>query len=228
MDDGTNWKEEERRWLEVFQQAALNDFPNPQRIGCPGSDFLRRLAYDRKSIPLNDPALTHVTRCSPCFREFADLRGQASKRITRRSLILIATGAIAATAVGIWQFPKFRQNAVSNGTYVAASLDLKDRSVVRGNSDSSRSPKVNSLSLPRRRVSLTITLPFASPSGDYEVRILREVDKPLLTASGQAHIADGATLLNVHLDLGSLANGQYLLGIHRVPLDWTYHPVAIE
>jgi hypothetical protein len=228
MDDGKNSNEEESRLLELFQHAALNNFPNPERIDCPGPEFLKKLAYDRKSIPLNDPSLTHVARCSPCFREFAEFRDRATNRTKSRRLILIAAGGTVAAGLGIWRLPMFRQNGTPSETYVAASLDLKDRSVVRGNSDTSQSPTVDSLILPRRRVSLTITLPFASPPGDYEVRILREVGKPLLTAGGQAHLERGATFLNVHLDLAGLSGGQYLLGIHRVPFDWTYHPVVIE
>ena len=37
--------------LEVFEQSSLQDYPNPDRIGCPGQPFLRKLAFDRKSIP---------------------------------------------------------------------------------------------------------------------------------------------------------------------------------
>ena len=77
-------------------------------------------------------------------------------------------------------------------------------------------------------MSLTITLTFASEPGRYEVQILREIRKPLRTGSGDAHIQNGLTLLPVEFDLGDLVPGQYLIGIRRVPWDWTFDPIVIE
>ena len=50
MDDGRLTREQDRRMLELLEQAALHDYPNPEREGCPGADFLKRLAIDRASI----------------------------------------------------------------------------------------------------------------------------------------------------------------------------------
>ncbi|HWF45991.1 MAG TPA: hypothetical protein VG168_03210, partial [Bryobacteraceae bacterium] len=51
---------EERELLDLLSESALNDYPNPERIGCPGEVFLRQLATDRKSVPIRDPRLDHV------------------------------------------------------------------------------------------------------------------------------------------------------------------------
>jgi hypothetical protein len=55
--------------LELLEQTALHDYPNPKRVGGPGPEFLFCLAYDRGSIDISDVRLTHVAPCSPCFRE---------------------------------------------------------------------------------------------------------------------------------------------------------------
>jgi hypothetical protein len=74
MDDGSLTDEQGQLMLELLEQAALHDYPNPQRSGCPGSEFLFRLACDRGSIDISDARLTHVARCSPCFTEFRSCR----------------------------------------------------------------------------------------------------------------------------------------------------------
>src|SRR5215469_3518698 len=128
-------REEEARILAMFEQAALNDYPNPDRLGCPGSAFLERLARNRRSIPITHPDLTHVARCSPCFREFSEYRREAvwHSRQMRRAILAatIVAGCgsaafFAAGPVSSWF------GSSGSGQYVAASLNLKDRAIVRG------------------------------------------------------------------------------------------------
>ena len=47
-------------------------FPNPERKGCPDEDVLQALAEDR--IAPNDPALLHVGSCSECYTEYLHLQ----------------------------------------------------------------------------------------------------------------------------------------------------------
>src|SRR4051794_28047045 len=97
MDDSRLTPEQHRRMLELLEQAALHDYPNPERKGCPGSEFLQRLAADRASINLDDSRLTHIARCSPCYREFLSYRKSAQTRsVTRRGLLVVAGGLAAA------------------------------------------------------------------------------------------------------------------------------------
>src|SRR5437764_8961132 len=100
MDDGRLTREQHRRMLELLEQAALHDYPNPERKGCPGQDFLQRLAGDRASINLDDPRLTHVARCSRCYREFVSYTKSARKSsISRRALL--AVGGLAAAGIAV-------------------------------------------------------------------------------------------------------------------------------
>lgn len=49
---------------EVFGSAN----PNPGRVGCPSREELMDLA--RRRLPLGAPGYEHLTKCSPCYREF--------------------------------------------------------------------------------------------------------------------------------------------------------------
>src|SRR3954447_10903122 len=100
MDDGRLTREQHRRMLGLLEQAALQDYPNPERKGCPGQDFLQRLANERASISLDDPRLTHVARCSPCYREFVSYRRSARKSSISRRAVL-AAGGLAAAGIAV-------------------------------------------------------------------------------------------------------------------------------
>jgi hypothetical protein len=237
MDEERLSPDPERQLLDLFEQAALHDYPNPDRVGCPGSNFLRKLASDRKSVSVRDPRLNHITHCSPCFKEFVDLRAGVAKR-RHRTGTWIAAAAVAATSLGIAGYIGRGRllsvlepsSASSRGDYVAAQLDLKDWSIVRGVGEPPPAgARSASLRLPHRKLALAITLPFATDAGEYQLQVLGERGDSLASASGIANIQpDGATLLNVKLDLSNVPAGMYRIGIRRVPWDWTVHPVVIE
>ncbi len=82
--------------------------------------------------------------------------------------------------------------------------------------------------VPRGLLDLTILLPFGSEAGKYDVQIQKEIDKPLVVASGSATIVDGVTTLRVRLNTSTLPSRRYLLGARRQPLDWVFAPVTLE
>lgn len=49
---------------EVFGTANAN----PGRVGCPSVEELKDLAQRR--LPIGAPGYEHLTKCSPCYREF--------------------------------------------------------------------------------------------------------------------------------------------------------------
>jgi hypothetical protein len=237
MDDEQLSPDQERELLDLFEQAALHDFPNPDRVGCPGSEFLRKLASNRKSISVRDPRLTHVARCSPCFQEFAAFRNALVKRRRRRRLLGTAASALVVVAVVAGFLSKTRlfpfigsSRIVASNRYIAARLDLQSLNATRGVGEPAPpSSKAPLLELAARKLDLTITLPFASDAGEYQVQIQRENGTPLASASGSARIqADGATLLNVKLDLSGVLPGTYQLGVRRTSWDWAVHPILIR
>jgi hypothetical protein len=52
----------EKELLDAFDRVVHEDFPNPQRIACPGREVLLKLAQQPADIQL-----AHVRQCPPCF-----------------------------------------------------------------------------------------------------------------------------------------------------------------
>lgn len=220
---------EEREFLRLLAQSALDDYPNPERIGCPDPEFLRTLAFHRKSIPLSDPRLNHVVHCSPCFREFTAFQAAARKRRNTFWGIVTAIAAVIAICVGLWASGTFNRLAppgAASPAPIIAQIDLRNWSITRGAPEPSQQHKP--ILVPRGRLQLTILLSFGSQAGTYNIQILNQTDQPLIRASGQATIVNGITKLRVSLNTSSLPPGNFLLGIRRPPLDWTSYPIAIQ
>jgi hypothetical protein len=219
---------EERELFQLLAKSALNDYPNPDRLGCPGRDFLHTLAFDRKSIPVSDARLDHVVHCSPCFRELTEFQAAAK---THRKTVWAGIAVVAATfviGVALWVSGVFARWLPSRtiSTPIVAQINLQNRSITLGGSAPSQQNEA--IFVPRGQLKLTILLPFGSEAGAYDVQILKEVDNPLIAGSGQATISGGVTKLSVSLDTSSLGPGKYLLGIREPPLDWAFNPITIQ
>jgi hypothetical protein len=63
----------EKELLDAFDRVVHEDFPNPQRIACPGREFLLKLAQQPADTQLAH-LLAHIRRCAPCFDELKELR----------------------------------------------------------------------------------------------------------------------------------------------------------
>lgn len=51
--------------LRYVKKSLENDFPNPNRVGCPSESLLAQHA----ARPYKHPWISnHVSRCSPCYR----------------------------------------------------------------------------------------------------------------------------------------------------------------
>jgi hypothetical protein len=216
---------------DVVQQTILTGFPNPERKGCVGSSALQELA--NRPRPVRDAAWEHVTHCSPCYREFLEFRArvkQARRRlVVRRRLVISGAAAIViAGAITTYEVThRGNQSPMQNVTpYQAAALDLKDRSVARG--DAGHAPRTEPLVLPPRPLDLTIYLPIGSEPGTYQVQLLKKIDEPLMTVAGEARVEHGNTVLRARIDLTHVASGAVLIGLRQPPSDWTYYPVTIH
>jgi hypothetical protein len=63
----------EKDLIGAFESLVRRDFPNPQRVGCPGSEDLARFVA-RPSVPEFSLLLEHVRQCAPCFAELKKLQ----------------------------------------------------------------------------------------------------------------------------------------------------------
>jgi hypothetical protein len=220
---------EERDLLQLLAKSALNDYPNPERIGCPCRDFLRTLAFNRKSIPLNDSRLDHVVHCSPCFRELSEIKAAAKRQRRRVWTGIGAAAAVIVIGIALWAtgvLKRFPSAVTLSSAPIVAQIDLQNRSITRGAPTASQ--QNGPILVPRGQLKLTVLLPFGSEAGTYEVQILKDVDKPLIAGSGEATIIDGITRLKVSLGTSSLAPGKYLLGIRQPSLDWAFNPITVQ
>jgi hypothetical protein len=75
----------EQKWNRVqnkIQQTILTSYPNPNRNGCPGRASLFDLA--RRAAELGtlegDEGWEHVTHCSPCYKEYLEVRDEIRKQ----------------------------------------------------------------------------------------------------------------------------------------------------
>ena len=217
---------------DVVQQTILTGFPNPERKGCVGSTAVQELA--NRPRPVRDAAWEHVTHCSPCYREFLEFRAQVKsarrKFVVRRRLMVSGVAAVLLIAGGITMY-KVPNHGTESGTqiagqYQAAALDLKDRSVARG--ESGRPARTEPLILPLKALDLTIFLPVGSEPGAYQVQLLKKIDEPLMTVSGEARVEHGNTVLRARIDLTHVTSGAVLIGLRQPPSEWTYYPVTIR
>jgi hypothetical protein len=74
-------RERYERLQTAIQEAILNNYPNPDRVGCPEDTTIRDVAF-REELT-KDEAWDHITHCSPCYAQF--LKFKAEWREARRS-----------------------------------------------------------------------------------------------------------------------------------------------
>ena len=177
-----------------------------------------------------DGVWQHITHCSPCYATFLQFKNEFRSARRRRGLgfILAAIAVVALTAgIAIYETnhrgePTTVQN---DDQYESARLDLRDRSSQRTTAAQSSSPAP--LFLPRKKLNLTIILPFGSEPGNYEVQI-RKSGQELATVEGTAVVIQGNTELPVKLDLSKYAYGVYGVAIRQPSSTWAENPVTLR
>ena len=211
----------DKRLLDILRQGLATEFPNPERIGCPGNALLKGIAQGKVALTEAEPWLDHLGSCSPCFQEFKEFRRQSAMQ-RRRMLTLVATAAVLLFAVGGWLWVRARNPVQTTETAV---LDLRERSVARGQnqSETGQTP----LELSRSTKHLVLDLPLGSKEGPYDVALLVDTGDQLFRATGAAQLRDHVTTLRVDVDLTGIRPGAYSLGIRQPGLDWTRYPIRV-
>src|SRR5713226_5419335 len=204
---------EEKRILDLLGRGLSQDFPNPQRVGCPDSAVLRGIALRKVPLSEADRWLDHFSSCSPCFQEFSQFRKQALDR-RRRTQVWVAVAAVLLFAVAGWLWVRTRPSVEATNTAV---LDLRERSVARGQnpSETGQAP----LEIPRSAKHLILDLPIGSKEGPYDVGLLTEAGDQILRATGTAKLHDHVTGLRVDIDVSSVRPGVYILGVRQSDLE---------
>jgi len=96
-------RREEKELLRSGEDFFRSDFPNPERLGCPGAEILRILASRSQSITLTDRSryLDHMTCCSPCFSEFSAFVDQARHR-KRLAIVGLCAALLLTLSLAAW------------------------------------------------------------------------------------------------------------------------------
>jgi hypothetical protein len=212
---------EEKRTLDLLNRGLSRDFPNPQRIGCPGSAILKSIALHKLPLAEADPWLEHFSSCSPCFQEFSEIRKQAAGQ-RRQTQMWLAAAAMVLLAVAGWMWVRSRPTGQTAAVVV---LDLRGRSTARGENPSETSQPP--LEVPRSAKSLNLELPIGSNEGAYDVALLNPSSAELFRASATAKLEDHIVVLRANVDLAGVSPGLYFLGVRRPGLEWTRFPIRL-
>jgi hypothetical protein len=218
---------------EVLSRAN----PNPERIGCPPRETLIALAA--RSLALGDPAYEHLSKCSPCYREFRALQEGRSAPATpsvlqsrRRWIGIAATIALVAGLAAVWlAFGRSRvpqtdvSVAPSQVAELRTELDLRKFVVTRAEQPT---VPVAPVSLPVGLVDLTLLLPVGSEPGAYDIQLLDSELKSRATTRGVGEILNYVTTIRAKVDLRSVPTGNYQLAIRRDGDDWRMFPARVN
>src|SRR5712692_552481 len=95
-------KREEYLVVEAGRRVLLGGgFPNPERVGCPGSEVLKAIALRKISMIDGAEYIDHLGCCSPCFMEY-DARRRQAKHQKRLRLAALAAGIAVVIGIGLW------------------------------------------------------------------------------------------------------------------------------
>ncbi len=218
-------KRDEERFVEAGRRVLLDGgYPNPDRVGCPGSNVLKALAERRTDLREARDQVLHIGMCSPCFAEYSVFRKQA-KRSKTLELVLACVALLLVIGGAGWLWEANVAHKTSEQPQ-AIALDLRNWVVLRGD----QTPSANSgpIQLPRGRLDLTISLPSGSQTGNYEVQVSTESGKTLVNAIGNAAIENGITVMKARVDLSKIYSGNYLLGIGQPGMERRSYPLVMK
>lgn len=63
----------EKALIAAFERTVCADYPNPDRLECPGISVLLQFAAQPETF-VRSALLYHLGRCAPCLRELKQLR----------------------------------------------------------------------------------------------------------------------------------------------------------
>jgi hypothetical protein len=199
-------------------RGLRDEFPNPERIGCPGHEIVAAIAAQRMPLSQAEAHLDHLTSCSPCYRDFLGLQANHRRRRTR---MIFAVAASVLIVVGLATWAMLRQH---NQQMARAVVDLRDRSLARGTEPQTEPP----LEIPRNASHLEIYLPLGSSDGSYDVRVASARGEPLFSGTGEAKLQQGSTVLRIDLGMSLTKPDRYLLQIRRGNSEWVSFPLQLR
>jgi hypothetical protein len=220
----------DKRFFHFARSYLREAFPNPERVGCPAEEELRKLV----ETPLkSDVSITeHLSCCSPCYSQYSALLEEQKRRlrswifgrlavdwrVTPTRLAWASAAVLLLVAAIVWVF-LWR---APQSTYSAFTLDLRSASESRGTNTEQPRPEIR---IPRRPLNLKIQLPLGSKEGAYLVS-LASGQRVVWSHQAEARLIDHTLTLEVHADLRPLHTGRYQV-VLQSGLERIEYPVLI-
>jgi hypothetical protein len=228
-----------REGAKYFREA----FPNPDRIGCPGSATLEALGARSAGADTERAVTDHLTCCSPCFLEYEALVHRRRER-HRVKVFAAAAAAVVMISAIIWLSGQWRHTAPiretpgvaksrpapapSDPAPEVAVLDFQNEHRYRGqNPPPQRSASRQKYQLPPRRLALTIYLPIGNEEGSYEIEILNSAGAAVLSRNVEGRLRNHVLTIQLDLDLRALPAGQYIFLMGRNGFHLEEYPLTI-
>ena len=247
-------RDAEDRLLELGRKVFGSAFPDPDRSAGVDSATLKAAARRSHREPLPAEVVDALTWSSETFAEYEGYVREA--RIARRMWYAgVAAAAVIALGAALWwsigapgldgppiivedesaprpaPAPEVmpdgpRQEPAPQPAFEVASLDLRGRSPVRGETV----PEADDLPVvPANRVELTVILPIGSEEGEYEVSVLPSPEEPpIVTTQTQAGLANQNVTLQARLDLSNVEPGRYYWGLRRGEFPWAFYGIEVR
>lgn len=220
-----------RELLAQLRGDTLMSFPNPERSGCPGQSVLKEMALRRKNVNLSQLPVSHIASCSPCYREYMQLRKSAQhQRIAKIMVAVAASILLAVGAVAYWprnasiESPQVAETPVPPPAPLATVMvNLASLTRTRGGGG-----EVTRLILPAKRFIAHVQMPVGSESGSYEVRVAQADNSTILETNIQARILEGITSFDIELPFDRFGGKELTLMVRQTGLTWQRYPIFVQ
>lgn len=136
--------------------------------------------------------------------------------------MIFAVAASVLIMVGLATWVMLRQRTQQTARIV---VDLRDRSMSRGTEPPPSEPPIE---IARNVAHLDIYLPLGSSDGSYDIRIASVSGESFVSATGEAKLEQGVTVLVVDLGTRLPTSGRYLMQIRRHDAQWVSFPLRIR
>lgn len=210
-------------------------FPNAERIGCPSRELLASVSRHSASESDSRRVLDHLSCCSPCFGDYERLARQ--NRLARNlKLLALCASLLVCIGVTVWYYsrtpvrpqnelPVAKEKAQPDQPLQLATLDLRRQTTVRGEQRPAAGTGVPTI--PTRNLELSVYLPLGSEEGDYEMQLLLDAERPLLSQTGAAALAGNDVVLRLVANLSSVEPGTYTLRLRRSGFSWRNYSIVL-
>ena len=256
MKDRRASEKKEKELLDFARVYLSEAFPNPDREGCPADSELWSLALNpRESGPEVTEHLAACSPCFRRYGEL--LSEVKSQKVAQKGfswgtlsvwvrahpflagsaaacLLFIAIGVglllrgisrPSAPSVETKRKPSPAERLNPTVAYMPFSLDLSALSRVRG--AESPEPGPQRLAVPGSTLDLTLTLPFASREGAYDLKLTSD-ERIFWSKSAVAYLQKGKTLIQVEADFTKIQAGNYNLEVRSLTGIRLVQPVSIQ